>query len=158
MENIKSADLRELGFTEVANDLDRKLEFKRKMTIAYEHFRVVTPGIMDRFKSELKKKTLKTWKNEWGNCQSYEDVVLIPVNRYGQIPPAPVLESMKKAKDMNCFDSFVVAKTEVISQEAQEPRPDPIIFGQINGCDDLFFIDQWDNDIKIEDVLRDNEG
>jgi hypothetical protein len=30
---------------------------------------------------------------------------------------------------------------------------DPIIFGKIDGCTDRFFIAQWDDDVKIEDIV-----
>ena len=30
---------------------------------------------------------------------------------------------------------------------------DPIVFGVINGCPDKFFISQWDDDIKIDDIF-----
>jgi hypothetical protein len=60
---------------------------------------------------------------------------------------------LKKAKDMGCFDYFEVAKVETV-----EVRPDPIIFGGIEGCDDKFFITQWDDDVSIEEILNENEG
>lgn len=61
-----------------------------------------------------------------------------------------VLDSLEVAMGRKCFDSFMVAH--IIDVE------DPILFGYINGCSDHFFIDQWDEDVKIQDILKDNEG
>ena len=32
------------------------------------------------------------------------------------------------------------------------------LFGVVTGCDDRFFIAQWDDDVKIEDILQGDEG
>jgi len=36
--------------------------------------------------------------------------------------------------------------------------PDPILLGRITGCENRYFIAQWDDDVKIEDILKENEG
>lgn len=147
-------DLKELGFETAHQRAKEKLDLKAKMTIAYENYRFVTPEIFDRFNEALKKKTIKkTGKNKWGDIETYEKLVFIPVNLYGEIPPQEVLIKMKEAKLRGCFDDFEVAKVETV-----EIRPDPIIFGLIHGCVDKFFVAQWDNDVKIEDILMKNEG
>lgn len=150
---MDACELKELGFVKAGGELEKKQEFKRKMMIAYEHFKVLTPGVLERFEKALKEKTYKEWKNQYGKCFSYDVVKFIPVAKYDKVPPQEVLTAMKEAKKKDCFDSFEIAKTETYSQEAQAPRPDPIVFGRIDGCDDRFFVAQWDNDLKIEDIL-----
>jgi len=152
------AELRELGLETAANDLERKLEFKRKLLIAYENFRFVSPVVIERFQNALKAKTLKEWSNKYGKCYSYDRLCFIDIKNYKDLPPQNVLESMRKAKALNCFDGFDVAKLETVTHEATAPKPDPIIFGKINGCADIFFIDQWDDDVKIDDILGKTEG
>lgn len=176
--------LNELGLFEAARRLEKGREFKRKMALAYEHYRFVSPDIFERFKKELRAKTEKrvvcssckggviSGKKGllgWGgdgpayfcrNCDgdgfigsTYDSVSLQSIQDYEEIPPMDCLIDLKKAKDLNCFDHFQVAKVETV-----EVRPDPIIFGIIEGCRDKFFITQWDNDIKIQDILREGEG
>ena len=146
--------LKELGFTEASSDIEKKLEMKRKMTIAYENYRFVTPEIFNRFNEDLKKRTLKrTGKAGVDMYHNYDRLQFTPVARYKQVPPAEALEAMKVAKDRGCFDSFEVAKIESVQE-----YKDPIIFGCINGCDDKFYIAQWDNDVKIEQILNEFEG
>ncbi len=73
-----------------------------------------------------------------------------PVSEYEKTPPDSVLASMEAAVEKKCFDSFEVAHIERVK--------DPIIFGKIKGCADSFYIDQWDNDVTIEEILGPNEG
>ena len=146
---MNSAELLELGFTKAGDKLKSKEDMKRKLAIAFEHHRVVTPGIIDRFQKALKKKTRKVKDY----IETYDRLAFCKISEYAEVPPADVLEKVKEAKARNCFDYFEVAKVETV-----EVRPDPIIFGRIKGVEDRFFVAQWDNDVKIEDILMENEG
>lgn len=139
--------------TEVINRLDR-LGFKaagtkvkelatrqRKMAIAYEHYRFVRPEKIDAFNDKLLKK---------GSNAGYQRLSFTSVELYQEVPPPHVLGEMEIAMDRKCFDSFEVAHIVNVK--------DPILFGRIEGCPDRFFIDQWDDDVKIEDILKPNEG
>lgn len=164
--------LKELGFDKVADTLDKKLTLKKKLAIAYEHFRFVEPHIFDRFQEEVKNKTLKVVvacpqcknnplaKLSCGYCRktgaqhmTHDTLAFVRLADYPECPPMDCLMDLKKAKELECFDAFEVAKVETV-----DIRPDPIIFGLINGCEDKFFITQWDDDVKIEDILKENEG
>lgn len=147
---MKSAELLELGFDKAGGKLKEKEDLKRKLAIAFEFHRVVTPGIIDRFQKQLRKKTEK--KGKFGEV-SYDTLAFCKIAEYGEVPPADVLDKVKEAKERKCFDYFEVAKVETV-----QVRPDPIIFGRIKGVNDRFFIAQWDNDVKIEDILMENEG
>lgn len=69
------------------------------------------------------------------------------LKNYGQLPPDHVLSSLKKAKVKRCFDSFAIAHIEKVK--------DPILFGLIKDFPTLYFyIDQWGDDVKIEDILK----
>lgn len=164
--------LKELGFETAHKEASKKLDLKRRMMLAYEHFRFVEPHIMERFQSQLKVKTLKilqacpkcknnqkhketcTYCRQTGaQEQTYDKLQFTPLSKYREVPPQEALLDLKRAKDMNIFDTFEVAKVESVVE-----RPDPIIFGQIEGCDDRFYIAQWDNDVKITDILNESEG
>ena len=172
---MNTKELKELGLEKAAQRIDERREFKRKLAIAYEHYRVVTPGIFERFETALHDKTKKieevcrkcknknTLTSKVKNCSwcqgtgaeryTYDKLSLSPLKEYPELPPPDCLLDLKKARDLNCFDTFEVGKVETV-----EVRPDPIIFGVINNCDDRFFITQWDDDVKIEDILKEGEG
>ena len=151
---INTERLEKLGFTQASKDLKVKEELKRKMTIAYEHFRYVRPEKIDKFNEKLKQETLKrTGKQGLNAYDNYDKLAFIPIATYGTIPPTEVLEKIEEAQAFGCFDEFEIAKIESVKE-----YKDPIVFGKINGCSDLFFVAQWDNDVRIEDLLMSNEG
>lgn len=152
--------LKELGLDAAANKLGKKLDLKRKLLIAYEHFRFVEPQIFFRFAKELKEKSYKVEQHDrYAKTETWREVVFVHLKDYSEIPPADCLMDLKKAKDMGCFDYFEVAKVEEVTRYSDtRPLPDPIIFGCIKGCVDKFFITQWDNDVSIEEILREKEG
>lgn len=140
--------LEALGFTGLSNKLTIAKQRKRKLALAYELYRFVRQEHVDRFNAELKKKTQKKGSNGWGS--DYQTLAFTPIDRYDKCPPESVLASLETAQGHKIFDAFEVAHIVNVK--------DPIIFGRITGCPDRFFIDQWDNDVTIKDLLRDNEG
>lgn len=148
---VCESDLEELGFTAAANSVKQKRELARKMRIAFEHFRVVTPEHIKDFNEKLYT-TSKSKAGQFGSY-SYQRLTFTPISQYGEVPPAPALEALRAAKELKCFDSFEVAKIESVTVV-----PDPILFGCITGCDKKYFVAQWDDDVKIEDILRPDEG
>ena len=164
--------LKELGLDKAAQKIDNGQVLKRKLAIAYEHYRFVSPDIFKRFQEELYKKTEKViepcpkCQNEdrarrtCDYCQrtgartmTHDKLAFVDIKDYPEVPPPDCLMDLKKAKDLKCFDRFEVAKVETV-----EVRPDPIIFGLIDNCVDKFFVTQWDDDVRIEDILRQGEG
>lgn len=164
--------LKELGLTNAANKIDKGRTLKKKLAVAYEHYRFVEPQVFKRFEEQLRAKTQKVLepcpkcKNNvvaklgCGYCQgtgarrmTHDTLAFVPLEVYPEVPPMDCLLELQKAKKLEVFDRFEVAKVETV-----EVRPDPIIFGLINDCADKFFITQWDDDVKIEDILNQNEG
>ena len=145
------AELRELGLTEAANKLKHQREMARKLRTAFEHFRVVTPEQLSRFQAELMDKSVKSL-SAYG-AYSYQALKFTALEAYPNVPPGEVLEKIREAKKHECFDRF-----EVLTLETVEVVPDPVVFGIINGCDNKYFVAQWDDDVRIEDILRADEG
>ena len=141
------AQLERTGFKGAAEKLKRLQEKKRKLMIAYEHFRFLRQEKVDDFNQKLKEKTIK--RGAFGGTE-YQMLAFTPVERYGEVPPADVLLALEEAQNRQCFDSFEVAHIVDVK--------DPILFGRINECSDRFYIAQWDNDISIEELLMPNEG
>lgn len=139
--------LESLGLKKAGDNLKKTQEFNRKCMIAYENFRYVSQEKLNDFNKVLKEKTFdkKTY--------SYDSLVFDKLEEYPKIPPQNVLDLLETAKARDCFDTFEVAH---IVRKVE--TPDPILFGCINGCKDKFFIGQWDADVRIEDILKENEG
>ena len=148
MKNITDK-LEKTGFKTASNRIKEFKNLKRKMTIAYERFRYVKPEKITAFNERLKKETQKEDKN----AHYYNQLIFISIDQYEEAPPISVLEKIEEAQEIGCFDTFKIAKINSIKQVK-----DPIVFGIINGCPDKFFITQWDSDIAIEDILKENEG
>lgn len=152
MQKVAINELKELGLSQAAKNAETTMEFDRKVAIAYEHFRYVTPEKFEAFNDKLRKETWKS-RGSYDGGGTYDRLAFIKLENYNTIPPKEVLLSLKKAKELQCFDYFEIAKIESV-----EVRPDPIMFGRINGCIDKFYVDQWDTDVKIEQILNSNEG
>ncbi len=148
------AELKELGFDAAATQMSADKELARKLRIAFEHFRVVEPSHLDRFQSDLKTKTSRQdGSNQWGEITVYDKLVFTAISEYKAIPPKEALAELRKARELGCFDAFEVATIESV-----RVVPDPIIFGTITGSKNKYYVCQWDNDVKIEDILRSEEG
>lgn len=144
---ITKERLAKLGFKSLAETLERKKITARKMALAYELYRFVRPEKIKAFNDALKTKTLdkKTYR--------YDVLVFTSLDVYEQIPPEPVLCALEEAIGCGIFDSFEIASIQSVA-----PLPDPILFGRIEGCTDRFFIAQWDDDVKISDLIGPQEG
>ena len=151
---MKTDQLEKLGFKKAADSIKQKQELKRKMVIAYEHFRYVRQEKIDNYCKKLKAGTLKEQGQQGRDLvQTYDTLVFIKPQDYDTVPPQDVLNKIEEAQKLECFDELEICKVESVKE-----YQDPIVFGRINGCPDRFFITQWDNDVKIEDILKDNEG
>ena len=146
--------LKELGFISAAQECDRVYALNKKLTIAYEHYRFVTPEKIQAFQETLRKESAKTLgKNQWGTITEYKTLQFTILKDYPKVPPTEVLDALEDAQQDGCFDTFEIASIQWVKEV-----PDPILFGRVTGCEDRFFIAQWDEDVKIEDILQDDEG
>ena len=154
MDTICADRLKQLGLTSAATELSRQEALSKKLTLAYEQFRFVTPANIDKFQDKLKAETVKeTGKNQWGTITEHKRLKFTAIKDYPNVPPSDTLDALELAMGVGCFDTFEIASIEWVKHV-----PDPILFGRVTGCEDRFFIAQWDNDIKIEDMLQGDEG
>jgi len=154
--------LKEIGMSKASDGLEKKIELRSKLFTAYQNFQFICKEAVDRFNKNLREKTeviydkktkevrKKVDPKKW-NEVVYDKLVFSKLSDYPYVPPADVLMKVKDAMDKKCFDTFEVAKIESVVEII-----DPIIFGKIDGCTDLFFIAQWDEDVKFEDLMKDN--
>jgi len=151
---MDTARLEKLGLTTAATVVKDLRERNRKLVLAYEHFRYVRKEKIAAFNKKLKIKTIERIGTENVNLHEvYDRLTFTPLESYTKAPPEHVLEALEKAQAIDCFDGYEVATIESVVE-----YKDPIIFGRIAKCTDRFFIGQWDNDVKIEDILEANEG
>ena len=68
-----------------------------------------------------------------------------PIEEYESIPPKEVLTKLRTHKDRLLFDYFTIASVENVK--------DPLLFGRINESRDRYFISQWGEDIKLDDLI-----
>lgn len=128
----KAELLKELGMDKVAEKVLRKKAGKDKLLKAVSKYRYATGEDVDDFNKEMK---------EFG-----KQLVIVAIKDYVKLPPDEVLNTLQKAKEDECFDSFHVAYIQRVK--------DPILFGKINDFKNLyFFIAQWGDDVKIEDII-----
>lgn len=149
-QTVQVSELEELGFKTAASNVTAKRELARKMRIAFEHFRVVTPQHIDQFNAKLREETRQDTGNGGYN---YKTLAFTPIERYPEVPPAEALLKLKEAKELQCFDTY-----EVATIQSRVVVPDPILFGRITGCSNYYYIAQWDSDVSIEDILKEGEG
>lgn len=156
--------LKELGMTKASDALGKKLDKQRKLFTAYQNFRFVNQEAIESFNKNLREKTeiiydkntkevrKKVDPKKWNEIV-YDKLVFSKLSEYKDVPPTDVLLKVKEAVDLKCFDTFEVAKIESVKEVV-----DPIIFGSIEGCSDKFFIAQWDEDVKFEDILKEQSN
>ena len=132
--------LKRLGLKGVAKKVDKVERMKK----AYSNYLFITQGTIDKFNTKLRIETVQ----EDERTTIYKRLVFIALESYEQLPPDYVLEALEKAKEDECFDTFEVAKIEWIKE-----IKDPILFGIVEGCSDKFFVSQWNDDVKIEDLM-----
>ena len=76
-----------------------------------------------------------------------KELIVDDLEEFGKPIPGSVLENVEKAKECKIFDSYCVFWIREVK--------DPIIFGQIKEeSEKYFFIDEWDDDISVEDLLE----
>lgn len=141
---ITQERLARLGLKTVAANLDKLTSRAKKMKIAYKHYRFITPEKIKAFQKKLEAAAGMY-------AISWQQLAFTPLEDYTKIPPEDVLFKLEVAMGLECFDKYEVA-------HIVEVKKDPLLLGVIDGCHDRFFIGQWDNDVKITDILKDNEG
>lgn len=154
MTTMTADKLKALGFDRAAQEVDRQQALKAKLELAYKHYRFVTTENIQKFQDKLKaESTEEVGSNQWGTITQHKRLKFTAVKDYSSVPPFDVLDALETAQNLKCFDTF-----EIASIEWEKHVPDPILFGRIEGCADRFFIAQWDDDVKIEDILQGDEG
>jgi len=67
------------------------------------------------------------------------------VEDYGALPPESVLKTYAEHKERRLFDYFTIASVEGIH--------DPLLLGRLNDDETRYYIAQWGDDVKLDDVI-----
>ena len=145
----KVAYLKSIGLTAVAETIEETSSLSDKLKEAYARYRYLSPSAIQRFQDKL----LRERTTEAGGATIYKQLRFTRLEQYPKLPPDEVLAALEQAKSYQCFDYFEVADLETVKQ-----LPDPLLLGCVNNCADKFFITQWDEDVKIQDILQGDEG
>jgi len=82
--------------------------------------------------------------------EEYVGNTTVSKEKKDMIVPDSVLNSLETAKDRQVFDEFGVLWVEKVK--------DPLLLGLINGCKDYFLIDEWGEDIKFNDIIKEKDA
>lgn len=68
-----------------------------------------------------------------------------PIDQYATLPPEDALKSLEINKSRQVFDYFTIASVNAVK--------DPLLLGRIVGKKERWFLAQWGEDVKIDDVV-----
>lgn len=134
----KAKELHDLGLTDLANQAEAEANKRLKeMFIAEAGYKKIPREALTKFETEL--------SNMW------KKMVYTPLAKYtgvdGQsVPPQEVLDELKTARDTKLFDDYTVLSVQKV--------PDPILCGVIKESNDLYFIAEWGDDVKLSDIIK----
>src|SRR4029077_3840615 len=94
--------LEKLGFKKASEKIKTLSEKKRKLMIAYEHYRFVRKEKIYAFNQKLEEET----KDKDGG---YKTLSFSSIENYEETPPMDVLMALESAQERGCFDTFEIA-------------------------------------------------
>lgn len=123
-----------IGADRVKGELEKHLTFflKKAAIQASGYDTYVEEEMIEKYKDHLPKN---------------KELVIDEISEYEKPLPNHAQVKLERAKKEEIFDSFWIFWIREVK--------DPILFGQIKDEPKVYyFIDQWDNDIKVEDLLK----
>jgi hypothetical protein len=129
-----------LGQDNVAKKLEKIMNQKLKLSAigisGYDKY--VDDKMIEEYRKYLPKMTM---------TKDGKELIIDDLTEYDKPLPEHAQKKLAVAKKAKVFDSFCVFWIKEVK--------DPILFGQITEQPDVFYyIDEWDSDISIEDLLK----
>lgn len=143
----QAQEYREIGLIKIAEDLEAKANKAwKEMEISLAGYSRINRSELEKFKKELSDISDYTSKREL-----QETLLKDYIGQDGEktklaVPPADVLEKLKVARESKLFDDYSVLHIKYV--------PDPILCGKIAESDDLYFIAEWGDDVKLTDIVK----
>ncbi len=136
----KIARLQAVGATRQAEILEKQLRLRQRLVALKDwDYPVLKRTTLEKFQSSNYKVRLHIHDLEHyvGNTDAGDEK--------DRLIPDDVLDKIEQAKERKLFDAFQVMWAEQVK--------DPIVFGVLDGCQDMFFVAEWDDDITFEQLL-----
>lgn len=149
----KADELKALGLDHIANIVEKKSnKVLREMGISAAGYKRINRSELEAFCKELeavsdsssKRRLLET------PLKHYVGAGISEGDRVAEadlaVPPADVLEKLKVAREAKLFDDYAILHIKYV--------PDPILCGKIKESNDLYFIAEWGDDVKLSDIIK----
>ena len=165
IKQIKAEEISDKAGVEIWNKIDRleKLGLKAQATILEEElilrqklnkmmewdYKILTHKDIEKFSFDNKMTMTKDGLAV--HIDSVENYIGTKKTNEAKdkIIPDDILDEFEKARERQLFDTFSILWVEKVK--------DPLLLGQINGCKDYFLIAEWADDIKFDDIVKENK-
>jgi len=142
------------GFTRAVQAAKDVQDRRKRLAIAFEHFRYVTLEDIETFQNQLRESTFTNNGTAYPRLvETFDVLALVLIEDYHGLPPEAVVKEVARVKDMGVFDAMEVAYV-----QTKRVDRDPIIFGTITGCPHRFYVAEWGDDVSINDILGKHDG
>ncbi len=151
----KADEYRALGLESMAYVVEHKSNrILRELGISAAGYKRINRAELDKFQKELSSISDSTSKRKLLETPLAYYVGQNNVKVEGQtiesldlgVPPQDVLDKLKIARDAKLFDDYAVLHIQYV--------PDPILCGKIKESNDLYFIADWGDDVKLTDIVK----
>jgi len=136
----KIARLQSVGATRQAEILEKQLRLRQRLVALKDwDYPVLKRTTLEKFQSNNYRVIVHIHDLEHyvGNTDAGDEK--------DRLIPDDVLDKIEQARERRLFDAFQVMWAEKVK--------DPIVFGVLDGCQDMFFVAEWDDDITFEQLL-----
>lgn len=147
--------LKKLGLELQARMLEHTMRIKVKISRVKEwDYKVLPQVAIDEFETKS-----RNWDNNGGRKVVHIDRLeeyhrgevrgAFSPAEAEELMPEFVLDKLEEAQERQVFDEFAVLWVERVK--------DPLLLGKVDGCQDYFFICEWDDDVKFADFVKDKK-
>lgn len=138
--------LKELGFVNLHKAVEHVAErAMRENLISLAGYTKITEAAFEKAKDRISQASKGSLRLALTRVESYLGQHNDGDSTEVTMPPTAVLQEMSKAKKAGLFDSFSIIHVCKVQ--------DPILVGQINGSNDLYFIAEWGDDISLQELV-----
>ena len=137
---MKITRLQAVGATRQAEILEKQLRLRQRLVALKDwDYPVLKQTTLEKFQANNYRVIVRIHDLEHyvGNVDAGDEK--------DRLIPDDVLDKIELAKERRLFDAFQVMWAEKVK--------DPIVFGVLDGCQDMFFVAEWDDDITFEQLL-----
>lgn len=148
------ATLKSLGFKNLSEEASKIADRSMKLNmIGFAGFKKIPYSLFQGAKDRISKNSEGSLELRLTAIEKYLGQHVTVMGSGGRVieseisfPPAEALTKLSEAKKQELFDTYAVIHVAKVH--------DPILVGQVNGVEDLFFIAEWGDDITLEEIMK----